>query len=145
MDEHDSAIVRELQRNARLSNRELAARLGIAPSTCLLRTRALVDRGVISGFHAHVDLARTGRGVQAMLAVQVRPLSRPVIENFKAFALALPEVLSVFVLAGGDDFLIHVAVTDMNALHALLMDQFSTRKEVIGFRTSVIFQHARNQ
>jgi len=86
MDEHDSAIVRELQRNARLSNRELAARLGIAPSTCLLRTRALVDRGVISGFHAHVDLARTGRGVQAMLAVQVRPLSRPVIENFKAFA-----------------------------------------------------------
>ena len=145
MDELDAAIVRHLQRDARLSNRELAARLGVAASTCLLRTRSLIDRGVINGFHADVNLDRTGRPVQAMLAIQVRPLSRPVIEGFKAFTLSLPEVLSVFVLAGGDDFLIHVAVPDVNALHALLMDQFSTRREVIGFRTSVIFQHARTQ
>ncbi|PZS30121.1 MAG: hypothetical protein DLM59_11635 [Pseudonocardiales bacterium] len=50
----------------------------------------------------------------------------------------LPEVLAVFVLAGGDDFLVHLA-----AMHALLMDKFSQRKEVIGFRTSVIYDHAR--
>ena len=83
------------------------------------------------------------RGVQALLAIQIRPLSRTVIEAFQAFAIDQPEVLAVFVLAGGDDFLIHVAVRDLAAMHALLMDKFSKRKEVIGFRTSVIFDYAR--
>jgi len=143
MDELDAAIVRELQLNARLSNRELAARLGLAPSTCLVRTRALRDRGVLAGFHAEIDLVKVGLAVQALLAVQVRPLSRTVIEGFQTFAVSLPEVLAVFTLAGGDDFLVHVAVRDLAAMHALLMDKFSKRKEVVGFRTSVIYQHTR--
>ncbi len=143
MDELDAAIVRELQQNARLSNRELASRLGLAPSTCLVRTRVLREQGILTGFHAEIDLARVGLGVQALLAVQVRPLSRTVIEGFRAFAMDLPEVLAVYVLAGGDDFLVHVAVRDLAAMHALLMDEFSQRKEIIGFRTSVIYDHAR--
>jgi DNA-binding Lrp family transcriptional regulator len=143
VDELDAAIVRELQQDARLSNRELASRLGLAPSTCLVRTRALRERGVLKGFHAEVDLTRVGLGVQALISIQVRPLSRTVIESFHAFAMDLPEVLAVFVLAGGDDFLVHVAVRDLTALHALLMDKFSPRKEIIGFRSSVIFQHTQ--
>lgn len=143
MDELDAAIVRELQQNARLSNRELAARLGLAPSTCLVRTRALCEGGILAGFHAEVDLARVGLGVQALIAFQVRPLSRSVIEGFRAFAISLPEVLAVFTLAGGDDFLVHVAVRDLATMHALLMDKFSKRREIIGFRTSVIYQHTR--
>lgn len=143
MDDVDSAILGALQQDARLSNRELAARLGIAPSTCLVRTRMLRERGVITGFHAEVDLGRLGRGVQALVSVQVRPLSRDVIAGFKAFAIAQPEVLSVYVLAGGDDFLVHVAVGDVEGLHAFLMDTLSKRREVVGFRTSVIFEHTR--
>jgi len=139
MDEVDSAIIRELQSNARLSNRELAARIGIAPSSCHVRTRVLRDRGVLAGFHAEIDLAKVGLAVQALIAFQVRPLSRQVIENFQAFALSIPQVRAVYVLTGNDDFLIHVAVPDLPALHALLMDHFSKRKEVIGFRTSVIY------
>ena len=61
---HDSAIVRELVRDARLTNRELANQLGIAPSTCLVRTRLLRQRGVITGFHAEVDL-RQGTALTA--------------------------------------------------------------------------------
>lgn len=76
MDEVDSAIIRELQANARLSNRELAARIGIAASSCHVRTRLLRDRGVLAGFHADVDLAKVGLAVQALIAFQVRPLSR---------------------------------------------------------------------
>ncbi|MET8150141.1 Lrp/AsnC family transcriptional regulator [Actinoplanes sp. NPDC049668] len=145
MDELDSAIVRHLQTHARQTNRELARAVGIAPSTCLERVRALRDRGVITGYHAEISLAALNRGVQALLHVQVRPLSRTVIDGFKRYAMGLPEVLSVYVVAGGDDFLVHVAVPSVDSLHAFLMDKFSGRREIVGFRSSVIYQHARKQ
>ena len=145
MDELDSAIIRHLQTNARQTNRDLARAVGVAPSTCLERVRVLRDRGVITGYHAEIDLAALNRHVQALLHVQIRPLSRTVIEGFKAYATALPEVLSVFVLAGGDDFLVHVAVPSVDGLHSFLMDKFSRRREIVGFRSSVIYQHAQNR
>jgi DNA-binding Lrp family transcriptional regulator len=143
VDELDAVIVEQLQRDARQTNRDLAAAVGIAPSTCLERVRALRERGVITGFHAEVSLPALNRHVQALLHVQLRPLSRPVIEAFKAHLATLPEVLSFFVLTGGDDFLVHVAVPGVDALHAFLMDKFSQRREIVGFRSSVIYQHSR--
>ncbi|TMR95659.1 Lrp/AsnC family transcriptional regulator [Nonomuraea basaltis] len=143
MDELDSAIVRLLQTDARQSNRELARQLGIAPSTCLERVRALTRRGVIRGYHADIDPAALNRTVQAMIAVQVRPLSRAVINAFKSSAAEMPEVLSVFVLAGGDDFLLQVAVQDLDHLHSFLLDKLSKRKEIVGFRTSVVYQQVQ--
>ncbi|GII03418.1 Lrp/AsnC family transcriptional regulator [Planobispora takensis] len=144
MDELDAEIIRLLQTDARQSNRELARALGVAPSTCLERVRALTRRGVIRGYHADIDHAALNRGVQAMVSVQVRPLSRAVIESFKDSVSRLPQVLSVFVLAGGDDFLLHVAVQDLDHLHGFLLDQLSQRREIAGFRTSVIFQRVQN-
>jgi DNA-binding Lrp family transcriptional regulator len=144
MDELDTKIVRLLQTDARQSNRELARRLGIAPSTCLERVRSLTRRGVIRGYHADIDLAALNRGVQALVSIQVRPLNRSVINTFKEFASGLPEVISVFVVAGGDDFLLHVGVRDLDHLHSFLLDRLSKRKEIVGFRTSVIFQQVRN-
>jgi DNA-binding Lrp family transcriptional regulator len=145
VDELDAAIVRELQTNARQTNRDLARAVGIAPSTCLERVRLLRERGVVTGYHARVSLPALNRHVQAMLHVQVRPLSRAVIESFKAYVGGLPEVLDVFVVAGGDDFLVHVAVPSVDALHAFLMDRFSGRREVVGFRSSVVYQHVGNR
>lgn len=144
MDELDSEIIRLLQTDARQSNRELARTLGVAPSTCLERVRALTRRGVIRGYHAEINPAALNRGVQAMVSVQVRPLSRTVIDTFKDSASAMPEVLSVFVLGGGDDFLLHVAVQDLDHLHAFLLDRLSKRREIAGFRTSVIFQQVHD-
>jgi DNA-binding Lrp family transcriptional regulator len=145
VDELDSAIVQYLQRDARQTNRDLARTLGIAPSTCLERVRALRERGIVTGYHAEVSLPALNRHVQALLHVQIRPLTRPVIQGFKRYVSGLPEVLSVFVVAGGDDFLIHVAVSSVDSLHAFLMDKVSKRQEIIGFRSSIIYQHSRNQ
>jgi DNA-binding Lrp family transcriptional regulator len=141
MDELDSAIIRELQLDARQSNRDIARKVGVAPSTCLERTRLLRERGVIRGYHADIDLNALNRGVQAMVSAQVRPLSRAVIDSFKNSVAQLPEVLSVFVIAGSDDFLIHVAAQDIDHLHAFLVDRLSQRKEIVGFRSSIIFHH----
>jgi DNA-binding Lrp family transcriptional regulator len=144
MDQIDTQIVTELQRDARQTNRELAARVGIASSTCFERVRRLHGQGVIRGYHAEVDMAAVGRQVQALVFAQVRPLSRELIDTFQREAAAMPEVMSVFVLAGGDDFLLHVGVPRIETLHAFLVDRLSARREVISFRTSVIFRHERN-
>lgn len=140
MDELDAAIIRLLQTDARQSNRELARQLGVAPSTTLERVRALTRRGVIRGYHADIDLAALNRSVQALIAVQVRPLQRSVIDEFKETVSQLPEVVTVFVIAGGDDFVLHVAAQNLDHLHAFLLDRLSKRREIVGFRTSVIYQ-----
>lgn len=144
MDEVDSAIIRALQEDARQPNQDIARAVGIAPSTCLERTRLLRQRGVIRGYHADIDLAALNRGVQALIATQIRPLKRSVIEAFQNSVAALPEVLAVFTLAGSDDFIVHVTAQDIDHLHAFLVDRFTSRREIVGFRTSIVYQHQKN-
>jgi DNA-binding Lrp family transcriptional regulator len=98
---------------------------------------------VIRGYHAEIDLPSLNRGVQAMVAVQVRPLSRRVVESFERSVSELPEVLSVFTTAGSDDFLVHVTAQDIDHLHAFPLDRFTSRREIVGFRTSIMYQHLR--
>lgn len=144
LDAIDAAIVRELQKDARVSNKDLAALINIAPSTCLVRQRALRDRGVITGDHAEVDLPALGRPVRAMIAVRIRPHTRLVVERFFAYVLDLPETLSAAHLAGPDDFVVQVAVADAAHLQRLLLDAFTTRKEVAQVHTNLVFEHRRN-
>lgn len=145
MDRLDRQIIDALQRDARVPLRDLAELVGAAPSTCSERIRRLEARGVITGFHARVDLPALGRSVQALVFAQVRPLSRALIDSFYRDSLAMPEVMAVFVLAGGDDFLLHVSVADIAQLHSFLVDRLSSRKEVVQFRSSVIFIHGQKE
>ncbi|PWW67204.1 DNA-binding Lrp family transcriptional regulator [Actinokineospora spheciospongiae] len=145
LDRVDRELVRALQQDARIPMRELAEMVGVAASTCSERIRRLRSRGLITGFHADVDLASLGRPVQAMIFAQIRPLTRALISRFHDEALAMPEVMAVFVLAGGDDFLLHVSVGDVTHLHSFLVDKLSSRKEVVQFRSSVIFSHGQKR
>jgi hypothetical protein len=104
LDALDTAILRELQDDARRTNRDVAAAVGVAPTTALDRTRALRDRGVILGASLDVDLAAIGRPVQALVAVRIRPPTRRNIEGFRSWAIGLPETLGVFVTTGTEDF-----------------------------------------
>jgi DNA-binding Lrp family transcriptional regulator len=143
LDSIDAAILRELQKDARLPNKDLAARVNVAPSTCLTRRHALRARGVITGYHADVDLGALGRPLQAVIAVRVRPHTRAVVEPFMAYVLGLPETLMLFHVAGPDDFLVHVAVADAAHLQHLLLDGFTTRKEVAQLHTNLVFEQRR--
>ncbi|SOD63931.1 DNA-binding transcriptional regulator, Lrp family [Streptomyces zhaozhouensis] len=145
MDDTDSALLGHLQRDARLTNRELARLTGIAPSTCLERVRNLRARGIITGYHAAVDPRALGRSLQALIFARLRPLSREVITSFRGYLSGLPEVLSVLVVSGDEDFVIHVAVPTIEDLHAFLMDRVSARREVVDFRSSVIYQRTVTQ
>ncbi len=144
LDELDTAILRELQTDARRTNRDIAAAVGVSPTTALDRTRALRERGVIRGATLDVDLPAIGRPVQALIAVRIRPPSRRNIEGFRNWVAALPDTLGVFVTSGNEDFLVHVAVPDNDSLYAFVIDRLTERPEVADVRTSVVYEHLRN-
>lgn len=144
LDELDTAILRELQSDARKTNREVAAAVGVSPTTALDRTRALRQRGVIRGAILDVDLPSIGRPVQALIAIRVRPPSRRTIEAFREWASALPDTLGLYVTTGTEDFIIHVAVPDNASLYELVIDRLTERPEVADVRTSIVYEHVRN-
>ncbi|MCS5735049.1 Lrp/AsnC family transcriptional regulator [Herbiconiux daphne] len=144
LDELDTAILRQLQADARRTNRDVAAAVGVSPTTALDRTRALRARGVIRGARLDVDLPAIGRPVQALIAVRIRPPSRRNIEAFRNWVSELPDTLGVFVTSGSEDFLIHVAVPDNESLYAFVIDRLTERPEVADVRTSVVYEHLRN-
>ena len=144
LDELDTAILVELQADARRTNRDVAAAVGVSPTTALDRTRALRQRGVIRGAILDLDLAKIGRPVQALIAVRIRPPSRRNIDAFRNWVSALPETIGVFVVTGGEDFLIHVAVAGNENLYAFVIDRLTERPEVADVRTSVVYEHLRN-
>ncbi|MDJ1370054.1 Lrp/AsnC family transcriptional regulator [Gulosibacter molinativorax] len=135
-------MIRELERDGRISNSQLASRLGIADSTCHKRFRALVDSGVITGFHAEVDPAAIGLQIEALISIRIHPHARGTLRKFQAYLERLPESKHVYFVAGERDFLMHVAVRDAGALRTLVSDQISTREEVAATNTSLIFDHS---
>jgi DNA-binding Lrp family transcriptional regulator len=141
LDELDTAILRELQMDARRTNRDVAAAVGVSASTALERTRSLRERGVIRGAVLDLNLAAVGRGVQALIAIRIRPPSRRNIEGFRNWIAQLPETIGVFVVSGAEDFLVHVAVRDNQDLYAFVIDRLTERPEVADVRTSVVYEH----
>lgn len=145
LDDIDERIVAVLRREGRLPNNALAEKVGIAPSTCLTRLRALIDRSVIAGFHAEVDPAWLGRPIQAMISVRLRGDARASINEFSERLAAMKEVLNVYFLAGADDFHVHVAARDPDDLRAFVVDNLSSAPEVARTETNLIFEHKRGR
>ncbi len=141
LDETDVAILRALAKDGRLPNNALAAAVGIAPSTCLGRVRALRERGIIRGFHADVDPAAFGLPLQALIAVQLRAHTREQVDVFRRDAPGLPGVLSVFHVAGRNDYLMHVAAESPNALRDFVVEHLTSHPAIAHAETSLVFEH----
>ncbi len=143
LDRTDRALLRHLQEDARLTNKALAAAVGVAASTCLERVRRLREHGVLLGAHAEVAAGAVGVGLQAIVAVTLRQHARPLVEAFEAHALGVPEVVQVFHTAGEADFLVHVAARDAEHLRELALSAFTQRPEVERIGTTLLFAHHR--
>ena len=141
MDRIDYKIVRLLRNNARLSNKQLAQMVGLAPSTCLVRTRQLQQSGVLTGFTAEINPVKLGVGLQAMISVRLKRHFKPDVEAFRQHALNLPEVVRLYHVAGPIDFLIHVWTKDSEHLRDLAMTAITAREEVSHIETELIFEH----
>ena len=132
-----------LAHDARIPNNALAAAVGIAPSTCLSRMRALIAGGVIRGFHTDIDAAALGRPLQAMIAIRLQAGARSRMKAFTERIRRLPEVVDMYFLAGADDFLLHIAAADAGALRDFVVYELSAYPEVALTETNLIFEHLR--
>lgn len=142
LDGIDRAILRELERDGRINNKDIAAKVGIAPSTCHTRMRRLKNSGVILGVHAHIDPRALGSTVQALITVRLHANARSNLSHFHAFLETLPQARSVYFLAGDRDFLVHLAVTGVEELRDVVAQTISVREEVASTNTSLIFEHS---
>ncbi|MFF7637847.1 Lrp/AsnC family transcriptional regulator [Kitasatospora sp. NPDC008050] len=115
MDRIDRRILRELQQDGRLSNADLADRVGLTPSPCLRRVRQLEQDGVIRGYRALLDGAALGLGFQAFVTVVMRQEDKATVTEFERQVAALPEVVEAHRLFGDPDYLLRVAVADLAA------------------------------
>lgn len=141
LDDIDWKLLGLLRDDGRMSNAALAAAVGIAPSTCLARVRALRDRGVITGFSADIDPRALGMTLQALIGVRIRAGARHQMAAFMNDLAGMPDVVQVFFLGGDEDFLVHVAVQDSDHVRQFVLSNLSAHPAVAGTRTSLVLDH----
>jgi DNA-binding Lrp family transcriptional regulator len=139
----DVVLLRMLQKNARVTNKELARAAGIAESTCLERVRSLQQRGIIRGWHAEVDLAAIGRPIRVLISVRLQPKTTEAVGAFHDAVLVADETLSVATVAGMDDFIVEVAVSDVDHLRDFLFQHISNQPNVTDTHTALVYDYQR--
>ncbi|HEY2059828.1 MAG TPA: Lrp/AsnC family transcriptional regulator [Amycolatopsis sp.] len=115
MDEVDRSILAVLETDGRISNAELAARVGLSPSPCLRRVRRLEETGVIRGYRAVLDPAAVGRGLRVFAGVRLVRHGRADVVAFERAVVRLPGVVHCHHVTGDYDYLLHVEVADLPA------------------------------
>lgn len=141
LDGIDLSILGVLGKNARISNAELANEVGLAPSTCLGRVRNLVSTGVIKSFAAEIAPEALGLNLQALISVTLRAGARANLATFMKQMEEHPQVIQVFFLGGAEDFIVHVAVQDSDAIREFVLEQLSSNASVANTRTNIVFDH----
>ena len=125
-DKIDRAIVAQLQRDGRIANVDLAEEVGLSPSACLRRVKALEADGIIAGYRAEVDRAKAGLGLTVFIMVKVEGHSRESSDRMEAALTAVPAVVACYLISGSADFMVEAAVPDLAAYEQLLLGQILT-------------------
>lgn len=140
-DRYDRKILDVLQRDGRISNQELAERIGLSPSPCLRRVRALEDAGVITGYRAVLDARRLGLTLLALIHISMDRHTPERFANFEQRISELPEVLECLLITGQDaDYQLKVIVRDMEAYQALLLNKITRIEGVSGVHSSFVMR-----
>ena len=122
-DRVDRAIVTALQRDGRIANVDLADAVGLSPSACLRRVKALEASGIIAGYHAEVSRARAGLGLTVFIGLRVSGHSQETSSDIERRLLDIPAVVACYLISGTDDFLVEAAVPDLAGYEQLLLGQ----------------------
>jgi Lrp/AsnC family leucine-responsive transcriptional regulator len=146
LDRYDRRILQLLQRDGRLSNQELADQIGLSPSPCLRRVRALEEAGIIRGYHALLDANKLGLTLMALVYISMDRHTPERFAHFDAKVRALPEVLECLLITGQDaDYQLKVVVRDMQAYQQLLLDQITRIDGVTGVHSSFVLRRVVDQ
>lgn len=143
LDSFDLRILRELQQDGRLTNAELADRIGLSPSPCLRRTRRLEEEGLIAAYQARLDSRRLGLGVFAFIHVHLERQVEEAARGFEAAVLALPQVVACDSVTGDSDYLLQVACEDLEAFAHFAHDVLMGLPGVRGVRSSLALKRVK--
>ena len=138
LDSIDTNILESLQTNGRLTNLELAERVGLSPSPCLRRVRRLEEDGIIEGYRACLNRERMGFGVVAFVRVNIERHRDADAELFMKEVSMLPEVLSCYVTSGESDFLLQVVVADLSGFQQFALKKLIRVPGVKDIRSSFV-------
>ena len=144
LDDIDLHILTLLFNNADINNKDLAAKIGIAPSTCLERVKRLKNSGIIKGSFIEVNLKTIGGNIEAIAAVRLQPYSEEIVNKLRDDLLKLPEIISLYHMGGSYDYFIHMSVSDTEHLRQFVFNAITSRDEVQTVETSLVFEHSRS-
>lgn len=145
LDRIDRKILAILQQDARITNLELAERVGLSPAPCLRRVRALEESGIIRQYAALLDPARIGMGLYVIVELRLKEQTREFFERFEKRVLKFPEVTECFLIAGEWDYSLRVIAADLVSYQSFLLDRLMFGdSDVASFRTTVIMKKVKS-
>ena len=144
LDRLDRRILRELQRDGRLTNVDLARRVGLSPSPCLRRVKSLEDRGYISRYAALLDPLRLGRSLRVVVMVSLTDQRQETLRAFEAAALGVDDVIACSLIAGDADYLVTVVAANLDAYHAIFTERLGELPGVVSMRSLVTMKTVKD-
>ncbi|MDH4109407.1 MAG: Lrp/AsnC family transcriptional regulator [Gammaproteobacteria bacterium] len=143
LDAVDTRILRELERDGRLSWVDLGERVSLSASACQRRVQALIDAGVIQGFRAQVDPAALGFEIEAYLSVSVERHDVKRAQEFRKAIRRYPEVQSCHMMSGDVDFLLHVVARDVRSYGRFVEEKILSLPGVKDASTSIVLDRIK--
>ena len=143
LDSKDIQILSLLLNNARLSNKEIAAKIEIAQSSTHDRIKKLTQKGYFKGTSIQIDQKKLGLNIEVMLAIKLNKQHRSIIADFIEKASQFPGVLQLFHMAGNSDFILHIAVKDSDELRSFILDRLSTLDYIQSTQTTMVLHNEK--
>ncbi len=141
LDRFDRQILQVLQQDGRISNQDLADRIGLSPSPCLRRVRALEDAGIVTGYRALLNAKSLGYTLMALIYISMDMHTPERFENFEKEINQIGEILECLLITGQDaDYQIKVVVKDMDAFQELLLNRITRIQGVTGVHSSFVLR-----
>lgn len=141
LDRYDRLILDILQTEGRISNQDLADRIGLSPAPCLRRVRALEENGLIKGYRAVLDAKKLGLSLMALIGISMDQHTPERFANFEASIADIPEVLECLLITGQQsDYQLKVVVKDMDSYQDLLLNKITRITGVTGVHTSFVLR-----
>lgn len=141
LDRYDQQILRLLQEDGRISNQDLADRIGLSPSPCLRRVRALEESGIIVGYRAFLDAKAMGLSLMALIHISMDQHTPERFKNFESVVSEIPEVMECLLITGQTaDYQLKVVVKDMDAYQELLLNRITRITGVTGVHSSFVLR-----
>lgn len=146
LDNYDKAILNALQNNGRLSNQEIADQIGLSPSACLRRFKALEESGVIIGYRTLLDSKKLGLDLMALVHISMDKHTKERFSEFEKSVQSMPNVLECLLLTGQTaDYQLKVLVKDLEAYQDLLLNHITQITGVSGVHTSFVLRKVVNK